>query len=111
MTDVLSSDCSQLFSNNLLPDKAPSRLHLFPGAGRDVSSTGEERRDLPMVSAGVCVCVRTENEDTVPQRLGSVGLHGDVQDGWVSCHDAHAVVLLRLPEHPQQLIGYDAIQG
>lgn len=57
------------------------------------------------------MCVRTQNEDTVPQRLSSIRLHCNVQDGWVSCHNAHAVVLLRLPEHPQQLIGYDTIQG
>lgn len=61
----------------------------------------------------MCACTRarTENEDAVPQRLRPVGLHGDVQDGGVSRHDAHAVVLLCLPEHPQQLIGYDAVQG
>lgn len=63
----------------------------------------------------VCVLVfrcglLTEDQDSVAQRLGPVGLHGQVQHGGVSPAEADAVVLLRLPEHPQQLVGDDPVQ-
>lgn len=63
----------------------------------------------------VCVWVRllslTQQQDSVAERAGTVGLHIHVEDGSIPVNHADAVVLLGLTEHSQQLVGNEAIQG
>lgn len=67
-----------------------------------------------LVSIYVCVEVSelslTENKNSMTKRLSPVWLHCDIQHGGISPNDADSVVLLRLSEHPQQLIGYDPVE-
>lgn len=53
----------------------------------------------------------TKNKNSMPKRLSTIGLHGDIKNGSIPTDNANTIVLFCLAEHSQKLMGDDSVQG